>query len=44
MASPKCGFCGSTTYTAVERERGGGKFYLIVCATCGAILAAAKRD
>lgn len=44
MSSPKCGFCGSTEYTAVQRDRGGAKLLLIICSVCGAILAAVKQD
>jgi hypothetical protein len=44
MATPKCGFCKSTEYTAVERSRGGANLYLIVCSACNAILAAVRKD
>jgi len=39
---PKCGFCGSTEYTGVRRNRGGVNLVLIICSSCGAILAAAN--
>lgn len=38
---PKCGFCGSTEYKGLTRSRGG---VLIICSSCGAILAAVKTD